>query len=50
MAMELVALRVAVISVAELVLGHSPNETFWVEIMDELVAQFRKMEELCSRL
>jgi hypothetical protein len=34
----------------ERVLGRSPNETFWVEVMDELVAKFRRLEELCSRL
>jgi hypothetical protein len=32
------------------VLGRSPNETFQVEITDEQVAQFRKLEELCSQL
>jgi hypothetical protein len=39
-----------VTSAAELVLGRSPDETFQVEITDELVAQFRKLEELCSWL
>jgi hypothetical protein len=40
MARELATLRAAVTSAAELVLGRSPNETFRVEIVDELVAQF----------
>jgi hypothetical protein len=39
-----------VTSTVELVLGHTPNETFWVKIVDELVSQFWKLEELCSRL
>jgi hypothetical protein len=46
---ELAALRAVVTSAAELVLGHSPNESFLVEIVDELVAQFCKLDELCSR-
>jgi hypothetical protein len=41
---------VAVSSAAELVLGHSPNETSRVEVTNELVAKFRRWEELCSRL
>jgi hypothetical protein len=49
MAEELAVLRVAVTSTVELVLGHSPDETFQVEITDELVAQFCKLEVLCSR-
>jgi hypothetical protein len=47
---ELATLHLIVTSVVELVLGCSPNETFWVEIADELVAQFWKLEELWSRL
>jgi hypothetical protein len=50
MAGELATLQVAVTSAVELVLGCLPDETFLVEITDELVAQFRKLEELCSRL
>jgi hypothetical protein len=50
MARELAALRATVTSTVELVLGHLSDETFWVEIMDELVAQFRKLVVLCSRL
>jgi hypothetical protein len=47
---ELATLRAVVSFVAELVLGNSPDETFWVEVMDELVAEFRRLEELCLRL
>jgi hypothetical protein len=47
---ELAALQVAMTSIVELVLGCSPDETFRVEIVDEMVAQFQKLEELCSRL
>jgi hypothetical protein len=45
---EPTALRLAISSTVKLVLGRSPNETFWVEIMDELVAKFRRLEKLCS--
>jgi hypothetical protein len=47
---ELATLQATVTSGTELVLGRSPNETFRVEIVDELVAQFQKLEELCSWL
>jgi hypothetical protein len=47
---ELAVLRVVVSSIAKLVLGHSPDETFQVEVMDELVAKFQRLEELCSWL
>jgi hypothetical protein len=50
MAMEVVALCAVVSSTVDLVLGHSPNETFWVEVMNELVAKFLRLEELSSRL
>jgi hypothetical protein len=50
MAGELATLQVAVTSAVELVLGCLPDETFLVEITDELVAQLRKLEELCSQL
>jgi hypothetical protein len=43
---ELAVLRVAVSSAMELVLGRSPDETFWVEVMDELVVEFWRVEEL----
>jgi hypothetical protein len=47
---ELAVHQVAVTSAIELVLGHLLDKTFYVEITDELVAQFWKLEELCSRL
>jgi hypothetical protein len=50
MAKELATLWVAVTSAMELVLGRSPDVTFWVEIADELVAKFQKLEERCSWL
>jgi hypothetical protein len=34
----------------ESVLGCSPGETFRAEVVVELVAEFRKLEELSSRL
>jgi hypothetical protein len=45
MARELVVLQVAVSSAVELVLGRMPDETFWVEVVDELVVEFWKPEE-----
>jgi hypothetical protein len=50
MAGELVALRATVTSATELVLGRPPDETVWVEITDELVAQFQKLEDQYSWL
>jgi hypothetical protein len=47
---ELTALQLVVSSVVEEVLGRLPNETFRVEVMDELVAKFQRQEELCLRL
>jgi hypothetical protein len=47
MAEELAALQTAVTSATELMLGRSPDENFWVEIVDELIAQSHKLEELC---
>jgi hypothetical protein len=47
---ELATLRVIVTSAVELVLGHWPDETFQVEIANELVDQFQKLKELCSWL
>jgi hypothetical protein len=34
----------------ESALGRSLDETFLVEVVDELVAKFQKIEEWCSRL
>jgi hypothetical protein len=50
MARELAVLRAMVSSVAELVLGHSPSDTFHVEVVGELAAKFQKMEDQRSRL
>jgi hypothetical protein len=50
MAGELVALRVAVSSAMELALGRLPDETFWVEVVGELVAKFLKPEEQHSQV
>jgi cell division GTPase FtsZ len=45
MAEELAMLWVAVSSIAEFMLGCSPNETISVEIVVELIAEFRRQEE-----
>jgi hypothetical protein len=37
---QLVVLRAIGSFITEFVLGRSPNETFWVEVVDKLVAQF----------
>jgi hypothetical protein len=50
MARELAMLRAMVSSAVELALGRSPDATFWVEVVGELVAEFQKLEEWCSRL
>jgi hypothetical protein len=42
---EVATLRTVVSSAAEFVLELSPNETFWVEVVDELVVKFLKLEE-----
>jgi hypothetical protein len=47
---ELAALRAAVSSATQSVLGRSPNNTFHMEVVGELVTEFQKMEERCSRL
>jgi hypothetical protein len=43
-------LQVAVTFAMESVLGHSPDETFQVEVMSELVVELQRLEELCSHL
>jgi hypothetical protein len=48
MAKELAALQVAMSSAVKFMLRRSPNETFQVEVMDELVTEFRRQEERCS--
>jgi hypothetical protein len=50
MARELAALRMAVSSAMEFTLGRSNDEIFWVEVVDELVAEFGMIEERHSRL
>jgi hypothetical protein len=50
MAGELTVLRAAVSSTVDLVLGRSPGETSQVEVVNELVAKFQRLEELSSRL
>jgi hypothetical protein len=45
MAQELATLWTVVSSIVEFMLGCSPDETFWVEVVDELVAEFWKLEE-----
>jgi hypothetical protein len=47
---ELTALRAAVSSTLELVLGCSPGEISRVEVVSELTAKFQKLEELCPQL
>jgi hypothetical protein len=48
MAKELATLQVAMSSAVKFMLRRSPNETFQVEVMDELVTEFRRQEERCS--
>jgi hypothetical protein len=50
MAEELTALWTAVSSVVEFTLGRSPDKTFRVEVGDEIVAKFWKLEEWLSQL
>jgi hypothetical protein len=55
MARELSMLRTVTSSAMEFVLGRSPDETFWVEVVDELIDEFQKLEEqpgvkICSLL
>jgi hypothetical protein len=50
MAEMLAVLRAVVSSTLELVLRHSPDETFWVEVMGELVVVIQRLEEQRSQL
>jgi hypothetical protein len=50
MARDPASLQVVVSSTVELVLGCSCDETFWVEVVGELLAKFWKLEERCSWL
>jgi hypothetical protein len=45
MAGELVTLQATVSSTVEFMLGSLPDKTFQVEVVDELVVEFRKVEE-----
>jgi hypothetical protein len=45
MAIDLATIRMMVSSVVEFMLGHLPDETFRVEVVDKVVAEFRKLEE-----
>jgi hypothetical protein len=48
MARELATPRVVLSSAMELVLGCSPDETFLVEITDELVTEFQRLQVLVA--
>jgi hypothetical protein len=50
MAEEFAILQAVVSSAVEFTLGQSPDETFQVEVVDELVTKFLKLEERCSQL
>jgi hypothetical protein len=50
LARELTAFQVALSSTVELALGRSPDETFRVDVVGELVAEFWKLEEWRSHL
>jgi hypothetical protein len=47
---QLTALRAAVSSTAELVLGRSPGGTSWVEVMNELNVKFQELEDFCLQI
>jgi hypothetical protein len=40
MAIDLAAIRTMVSSVVEFMIGHLPDETFQVEVVDKVVAEF----------
>jgi hypothetical protein len=50
MAEELATFQAAVSSTVESVLERSPNEIFHMEVVDELVSKFQRLEERLSRL
>jgi hypothetical protein len=50
MAGALAVLRAVVSSIVEVALWRSPNKTFQVEVVGELVAEFQKLEEWSSFL
>jgi sarcosine oxidase gamma subunit len=47
---EPAAPQAMVSSAMESVLGHSPDETFWVDVVGEQFTEFQKLEELFSWL
>jgi hypothetical protein len=47
---DLTPFRAVVSSTMELVLGRLLGETSRVEVVNELVTKFQRLEELCSRL
>jgi hypothetical protein len=47
---ELAKLQAVVSSTTESALGHSPNEIFCVEVVDELVVELSRLDERWSRL
>jgi hypothetical protein len=49
MVRELAALWALVSSAVESALGRSPNDTFHMEVVSELVAEYQKLEEQLSR-
>jgi hypothetical protein len=50
MVRDLAALQATVSSATESMLGRSPNKIFRMEVVGELVAEFLRLEERCSRL
>jgi hypothetical protein len=50
MVREFAALQAVLSSAAKSALGHSPNDTFHMEVVGELVTKFQKLEEWRSRL
>jgi hypothetical protein len=47
---ELAAIRATVSFVAKLLLGRSPDETFWVEVMDKLEELYSQLEHPGTRI
>jgi hypothetical protein len=47
---ELATLQTVVSSTLEFTLGHLPDKTIWVEAVNEMVAEFYKLEEQLSWL
>jgi hypothetical protein len=47
---QFAVLRAAMSFTVEWVLGRSSTDAFYIDVVDELVAEFRKQEERCLRL